>query len=95
MWDSCTSLAIRLLVMLIRVRSTLCNHGIPLDEVKAAFELSREFFALPDQVKGKTALDGKNAGWEKNTQVRPSTGTADQKVRYQYPCSSIMHHADL
>ena len=63
--------------------STLSNHGIPLEDVQAAFDLSAEFFALDDAIKGKTALDGKNAGWEKNAQVRPSTGTADQKESMQ------------
>jgi isopenicillin N synthase-like dioxygenase len=63
--------------------STLCDHGIPLEDVQAAFDLSARFFALPDEVKAKTPLNGKNAGWEKNTQVRPSTGTADQKESMQ------------
>lgn len=63
--------------------STLSNHGIPLEDVQAAFDLSAEFFALPDDTKAKTALNGKNAGWEKNAQVRPSTGTADQKESMQ------------
>lgn len=62
---------------------TLSNHGIPLEDVQAAFDLSAEFFALPDDTKAKTALNGKNAGWEKNAQVRPSTGTADQKESMQ------------
>ncbi|WWD04625.1 hypothetical protein V865_002696 [Kwoniella europaea PYCC6329] len=62
---------------------TLSNHGISPSEVQAAFDLSQQFFALPDEVKSKTALNGKNAGWEKNTQVRPSTGTADQKESIQ------------
>lgn len=62
---------------------TLSNHGIPAEDIAAAFELSRAFFALDDEVKAKTALNGKNAGWEKNTQVRPSTGTADQKESMQ------------
>lgn len=62
---------------------TLSNHGISPADVEAAFGLSREFFALPDEVKGRTPLNGKNAGWEKNTQVRPSTGTADQKESMQ------------
>jgi isopenicillin N synthase-like dioxygenase len=53
--------------------------------VQAAFDLSKSFFALPDDAKAKTALNGKNAGWEKNTQVRPSTGTADQKASPSLP----------
>ncbi|WVQ80594.1 hypothetical protein IAT38_002699 [Cryptococcus sp. DSM 104549] len=62
---------------------TLSNHGISPASIQAAFDLSAEFFALPDSVKSKTPLNGKNAGWEKNTQVRPSTGTADQKESMQ------------
>jgi len=62
---------------------TLSNHGISAADVDAAFALSREFFSLPDAVKARTPLNGKNAGWEKNTQVRPSTGTADQKESMQ------------
>ncbi|EKC97674.1 FAO1p [Trichosporon asahii var. asahii CBS 8904] len=62
---------------------TLSNHGIPQEDVDAMFAFSKRFFALPDEVKAKTPLNGKNAGWEKNTQVRPSTGTADQKESLQ------------
>lgn len=62
---------------------TLSNHGIPQEDVDAMFALSKRFFELPDEVKAKTPLNGKNAGWEKNTQVRPSTGTADQKESLQ------------
>ncbi|WVW84412.1 hypothetical protein I302_106446 [Kwoniella bestiolae CBS 10118] len=62
---------------------TLSNHGISPEDVTSIFQLSAQFFALPDEVKAKTALNGKNAGWEKNTQVRPSTGTADQKESIQ------------
>jgi isopenicillin N synthase-like dioxygenase len=63
--------------------STLSDHGIAANEVKAAFDLSARFFALSDDVKAKTPLNGKNAGWEKNAQIRPSTGTADQKESMQ------------
>lgn len=62
---------------------TLCDHGIPQEDVDSMFAMSARFFGLPDDVKAKTPLNGKNAGWEKNTQVRPSTGTADQKESMQ------------
>ncbi|KAK8858397.1 hypothetical protein IAR55_002624 [Kwoniella newhampshirensis] len=62
---------------------TLSNHGIPLEDVRSAFDLSRRFFALSPETKSKTPLNGKNAGWESQTQVRPSTGTADQKESLQ------------
>ncbi|GFZ49833.1 hypothetical protein JCM24511_07236 [Saitozyma sp. JCM 24511] len=67
----------------------LSNHSIPLSDVQSAFSLSREFFALEDEAKAKTPLNGKNAGWEKNTQVRPSTGTADQKESMQLQFSRM------
>ena len=62
----------------------LVNHGIPLDEIKQAFAMTERFFALPDAVKGQYPLGkGTNAGWESRAQVRPSTGTPDQKESYQ------------
>lgn len=71
------------------VSSALSNHSIPLSDVQSAFSLSREFFALTDEIKANTPLNGKNAGWEKNTQVRPSTGTADQKESMQLQFSRM------
>ncbi len=62
----------------------LCNHGIPVYVIDDAFAMSETFFALPDAEKGKYPLRGStNAGWESKVQVRPSTGTADQKESYQ------------
>jgi isopenicillin N synthase-like dioxygenase len=62
----------------------LVDHGIDLAEVDAAFAAMAAFFALPDAVKAQYPLrKGTNAGWEKLTQVRPSTGTPDQKESYQ------------
>lgn len=58
------------------------NHGIPLDEVKNAFSLSEQFFALPMATKAQWPLS-RNAGWESKNQVRPSTRTPDQKESYQ------------
>lgn len=63
----------------------LVDHGIDMDEVNHAFEMSAKFFALPKDVKSKFSLkSGQNAGWEYMSQVRPSTGTADQKESYQF-----------
>jgi isopenicillin N synthase-like dioxygenase len=60
------------------------NHGIDLAKVRAAFAAAEAFFALPDAVKAKYPLrKADNAGWESKAQVRPSTGTADQKESYQ------------
>ncbi len=62
----------------------LVNHGIPLAEIRAAFAMTQRFFALPDAVKAQYPLrKGTNAGWESRAQVRPSTGTPDQKESYQ------------
>jgi isopenicillin N synthase-like dioxygenase len=60
------------------------NHGIAQAQIDEAFEMTERFFALPHDVKAKLPLlKGSNAGWEFKSQVRPSTGTADQKESYQ------------
>lgn len=62
----------------------IINHGIPQEQVDEAFAMSERFFALPSQVKANYPLvGGTNAGWEYKAQVRPSTGTADNKESYQ------------
>ncbi|MFT3720767.1 isopenicillin N synthase family dioxygenase [Pseudorhodoferax sp.] len=62
----------------------LSNHGIALADVREAFAMTQRFFALPDAVKARHPLKkGLNAGWESRAQVRPSTGTPDQKESYQ------------
>lgn len=60
----------------------LANHGVPLEQIRGAFAMSEKFFALPDSVKAQFPL-ARNAGWESRAQVRPSTGTPDQKESYQ------------
>lgn len=60
----------------------LVNHGIDLCDVHDAFAMAQRFFDLPDAVKAQYPLKA-NAGWECRSQVRPSTGTADQKESYQ------------
>ena len=60
----------------------LADHGVPLADIRAAFAEAERFFALPDTVKAQYPL-ANNAGWESKAQVRPSTGTADQKESYQ------------
>jgi isopenicillin N synthase-like dioxygenase len=60
------------------------NHGITQAQIDEAFEMTERFFALPHEAKAKLPLlKGTNAGWEFKSQVRPSTGTADQKESYQ------------
>ncbi|WP_441231360.1 isopenicillin N synthase family dioxygenase [Tardiphaga sp. 215_C5_N2_1] len=62
----------------------LINHGIPQELVDEAFDMTAKFFALASDVKAKYPLGkGTNAGWEYKSQVRPSTGTADNKESYQ------------
>lgn len=60
------------------------NHGIPLERIDRAFALTEAFFALPREAKEPlTMVPGTNAGWEFKSQIRPSTGTPDQKESYQ------------
>ncbi len=62
----------------------LKNHGIDLAVTREAFDMAGRFFALPEEVKARHPLKkALNAGWESRAQVRPSTGTADQKESYQ------------
>ncbi|SDH27756.1 Isopenicillin N synthase [Vibrio xiamenensis] len=71
----------------------LTNHGIALTDIEKAFGLSEQFFSLPQQDKQQFPLkEGLNAGWEFKQQVRPSTGTADQKESYQI---TLPHMDDL
>ncbi|WP_018653970.1 isopenicillin N synthase family dioxygenase [Actinomadura flavalba] len=74
LWDAATEIGFFQVV----------GHGIDLAAVRAAFAEAERFFALPDEVKARHALrPGRNAGWESMTQVRPSTGTPDQKESFQ------------
>ncbi len=60
------------------------NHGIELSEIRRAFAFAEAFFALPDEVKARHPHQRAfNVGWESRAQVRPSTGTPDQKESYQ------------
>ncbi|WP_457424022.1 isopenicillin N synthase family dioxygenase [Roseateles sp. P5_E7] len=62
----------------------LKNHGIAPAAITQAFAQTERFFALPDAVKARHPLKKQfNAGWESRAQVRPSTGTPDQKESYQ------------
>ena len=64
---------------------TLKNHGIPKATIDAAFEASGEFFAQDREVKTEQSPFAAhlNSGYEFMSQVRPSTGTADQKESLQ------------
>ena len=60
------------------------DHSIPREQVDEIFNESARFFSLPDDVKAEVPFSSAhNAGWEKNSQIRPSTGAADKKESYQ------------
>ncbi|KAJ3994175.1 hypothetical protein F5050DRAFT_1576158 [Lentinula boryana] len=53
-------------------------------EIEEMFDLSAKYFALPDNVKCHYPfIREQNSGWEKDAQVRPSTGVADPKESLQ------------
>ncbi|KAI7458795.1 Clavaminate synthase-like protein [Hortaea werneckii] len=62
---------------------SLTDTGISIDEIEAIFRTSESFFDLPDDVEATVPFTHKNVGWEKKSQVRPSTGFPDQKESYQ------------
>lgn len=62
----------------------IVNHGIAVEAIRAAFAEAERFFELPEKTKQRLQRPkGSNSGWESRAQVRPSTGTADQKESYQ------------
>ncbi|KAK8237576.1 hypothetical protein IWZ00DRAFT_518988 [Phyllosticta capitalensis] len=62
---------------------SVVDHGIPVDDIDSMFNTAEAFFRLPDEVKATVPWNAQNVGWEKNSQVRPSTGVADTKESYQ------------
>jgi len=55
------------------------------------FDNSARFFSLPDSIKSRVPFSPtNNAGWEKNAQIRPSTGAVDRKESYQMQFGSGM-----
>ena len=69
---------------------SLVDTDITIPEIDAIFAVSESFFALPDNTKASIPFSHKNVGWEKNQQVRPSTGTADMKESYQLQFGTAM-----
>jgi isopenicillin N synthase-like dioxygenase len=62
----------------------LKNFGITREEIEAQFGQAERFFALPENTLATVQKPkGKNVGFEYRTQVRPSTGTPDEKESYQ------------
>ncbi|KAI9933729.1 hypothetical protein ASPWEDRAFT_24042 [Aspergillus wentii DTO 134E9] len=62
---------------------TLIDHGILVQDIEAISATAECFFNLPDNVKATVPWNPNNVGWEKNSQVRPSTGQPDTKESYQ------------
>ncbi|KAI7978714.1 hypothetical protein EIK77_010620 [Talaromyces pinophilus] len=62
---------------------TVIDHGLSDEDIEEMFLNSQRFFSLPDDVKATVPWSAKNVGWEKNAQVRPSTGMPDTKESYQ------------
>lgn len=60
----------------------LKNHAISPADIQAAFARAEAFFSLPNEVKSRYPLH-RNAGWESKAQIRPSTGTPDEKESWQ------------
>lgn len=74
LWDAATRIGL----------FQLSGHGLSQTKISEAFDLTEAFFALPASDKADMPLrPGTNAGWEFKSQVRPSTGTPDQKESYQ------------
>lgn len=60
------------------------DHDISPAAVDAIFKQSARFFNQPDDIKVRVPFSPQhNAGWEKNAQIRPSTGAVDCKESYQ------------
>lgn len=62
---------------------TLIDHGVSKEDIEAMFVTSKSFFDLPDDAKATVPWNSNNVGWEKNSQIRPSTGKPDSKESYQ------------
>lgn len=67
----------------VQQTSTNLPPGISLPEIEHMFATSQSFFDLPDETKATVPFTTMNAGWEKQSQIRPSTGQPDQKESYQ------------
>lgn len=62
---------------------TLVDHGLSKEDIDTMFATSKNFFDLPDETKATVPWSSNNVGWEKNSQIRPSTGQPDRKESYQ------------
>ena len=64
---------------------TVTNHGVPDELIENAFASSKQFFARDLDAKQRESpfAPQLNSGFEYFSQIRPSTGTADQKESLQ------------
>jgi isopenicillin N synthase-like dioxygenase len=70
---------------------TLIDHGISKAYIESMFDMSRRFFDLPENIKATVPWNPNNVGWEKNSQIRPSTGQPDYKESYQLQFGEAMN----
>lgn len=66
------------------------DHGVTPSQIDAMFAMSERFFALAPEAKQTVAWRPTNVGYECRSQVRPSTGAADQKESYQLQFGDYM-----
>lgn len=64
---------------------TLCDQASPsVADIDRMFSLNQQYFALDEETKMKTPHQKlKNTGYESRAQIRPSSGTADEKESFQ------------
>ncbi|KAJ4333862.1 hypothetical protein N0V95_009328 [Ascochyta clinopodiicola] len=71
----------------------IIDHGLSENEVQSMFQVSESFFHLPDSTKATVPWSPQNVGWEKMSQIRPSTGEADTKESYQLQFGENMENS--
>lgn len=59
------------------------DHGISKQVIDSMLAMSKSFFDLPDEVKATVPWSPNNVGWEKYSQIRPSTGHPENMESYQ------------
>ncbi|KAJ5142451.1 Oxoglutarate/iron-dependent dioxygenase [Penicillium bovifimosum] len=69
----------------------LIEHGISKANVESMFDMLRRFFDLPEDIKATVPWNANNVGWEKNSQIRLSTGQPDYKESYQLQFGEAMN----
>ncbi|KAF6820148.1 leucoanthocyanidin dioxygenase [Colletotrichum sojae] len=59
------------------------DHGLSELDIQNMMSVAESFFRLPDETKATVPWNPQNVGWEKLSQIRPSTGAPDTKESYQ------------